>query len=220
MGDAQTCTRFSAYDANDFCTKFNTYKDPRSQYPATCTVGEAKQTTKDLLNLISNIGSLKKQAALLSRSSSVDSTSAGQLRDTINQFCCTYAAKQRLQTDLHSATEAYNVAKDRAKSVQKPTRDVSPYGTYVPFGRSLRTDSAPILLVFILVFLIFSIGLLLNLGSIQLSYKSPGPGFFSYLINEITTAFQATSFMVLVPTILVSVGATAGIYYAITKQKS
>jgi len=205
-----------------FCTGFNTYRDSTSQYPDSCTAGEAKKTTKDLLTLIARIGSVQKQASVLSTSPSaiVDESAKSTLIATVNQFCCTYNAKQRLQTELHDATEAHNVAKDRAKSVQKPTRDVSPYGTYVPFGRSLRTDSAPLLLVFSLVFLIFSTGLLLNLGSIQLSYKSSGPGFFTYFIEQIVTSFQMTSGWVLVPTILVSVGATAGIYYAITKQKS
>jgi hypothetical protein len=202
--------------ATVFCSRFtDVTKNPFTSTDFSCRAGDAKVVTADLLSLISNIGSLKQQTTTV-----VDQSVHTNTANRIKEFCCTVEAKKKLQLDLYSATEAYNVAKDRAKSVQKPTRDVSPYGTYVPFGRSLRTDSAPLLLVFILVFLIFSTGLLLNLGSIQLSYKSPGPGFFSYLINEITTAFQATSFIVLVPTILVSVGATAGIYYAVTKQKS
>ena len=216
MGD---CTTFSGYDANDFCIKFNKYKDASSQYPASCTPGEAKKTTAELLTLISSIGSLKKQASVLP-SGSLDETTNTNLKTAVNQFCCTYAAKKQLQADLETATEEYNVANDRANSVEKPTRDVSPYGTYIPFGRPLRTDSAPLLLVFTLIFLIFSIGLLLNIGSIQLSYKSPGPGPFYYFIQEVITSFQTTSWSVLVPTILVSVGATAGIYYALQKQKS
>jgi hypothetical protein len=209
--------------ATVFCNQFtDATQNPFSSTDFSCKAGDVKVVTADLLTLFSNIGAVKTQASGLSATSSarVDESVSSTLVTAIKQFCCTVKQKQTLQSDLYTATEAYNVAKDRAKSVQKPTRDVSPYGTYVPFGRSLRTDSAPLLLVFSLVFLIFSTGLLLNLGSIQLSYKSSGPGFFTYFIEQIVTSFQMTSGWVLVPTILVSVGATAGIYYAITKQKS
>jgi hypothetical protein len=74
------------------------------------------------------------------------------------------------------------------------------------------------LLAVSLTFIILSLGMILNLSSIQIAYKGApggGPSFFDALYFS----YQQTSWTILALTAVLSAGAAGGIYYAIQKTR-
>lgn len=135
----------------------------------------------------------------------------------MNDFCCAMWARNEYEQRFNEAKQDYDIAKNRIDSVRNPPANLSYYGTLIPFARPLRSDSVPILLGTSLVFLILALGMLLNLGNVQLAYVGPrsyGPGFLTQLVDS----FRQTSGIVIGITILASAGVAVGIYYGILKK--
>ena len=203
-----------------FCETFNAQQADDKQFPFQCDVNTSQRSLQEVLRLISNIGQYDATLKKLSNSevdaNRTDLTNA--LQSNVYTFCCAAAERQRVNEMLEDAKEDYEVAKNRVKSVRDPAAAVSDRGTSFPFGRSLRPDSVPILLTVTLSFLILSLGLILQLGNIQIAYKGPvsvGPSFFEVLAQS----YESTNKWLLIIIALLAAGGAAGIFYAITKNK-
>ncbi len=206
-------------DWKSTCEAFNQFTT--TQYPNSCTLASAK-TVKDMMALSATVSRLRgKQAALGSdyqdgNPNARTSDDRAALKTAMNDFCCAMWARNEYDQRYKEAQTDYDIAKRRVESVRNPPANLSYMGTVIPLPRPLRSDSVPILLITSLVFCILALGMLLNLGNVQLAYVGPrsyGPGFFQMLAES----FRQTSWMVLAITVVVSAGLAGGIYYAIQK---
>lgn len=205
-------------DWDSFCKSFNPNQDVDKLYPSQCDRQSSTKTTGEILQLISDISKLKGD---LDRGgdayiSGNQSTLSNTVRTNVQSFCCILNARKTAEQQLETAREEYAIAQQRVSSIRKPEAGVSSFGTRVPFGRPLRTDSVPILLAVSIAFIILSLGMILNLSSIQIAYKAPpggGPTFF----DSLYISYQQTTWTILAITAILSAGAAGGIYYAIQK---
>jgi len=200
-----------------FCSDFRT--NYITSFPtgvsATCTPAQQLKTTSDVFTLISKIGADNSAAQALSGASRSGSATEALVTNAL-KFCCTIENKKKIETQLLQAKEDNAVAKARVASVQNPAGDISPKGTTFPFGRPLRSDSVPILLACSLAFLILSMGLLLNLNSIEIAYTSPGgfPNFYQQLIDS----WNMTSWAIIGVTTAGAAAVAGGVFYYIYKR--
>lgn len=193
------------------CISFNTYQDDGLRYYNDCKLSTSKKSVKDILDLAQKVGSLKQKTQVAGYVASEEDKVL--LKRSMNDFCCAMWAREDLQERHGQAVQDMDVAKRRVEAIQNPPNHLSYFGTVVPFGRPLRPDSVPILLSISIVFLILSLGLLLNLGNIQLGFSGiggTGPSYFS----EVGSYFQETNRTVLILTVLVSMAVGGGIFYA------
>lgn len=204
------------------CKTFSdNYQEATNSFPDTCNLQTAK-SVKDIVELSQRVNTLKARTDNLdyAQTDATTVTNDGQtLKSAMKDFCCAIESRNDLQQRYIDAKKDYDIAKQRVDTVRYPPAQVSYLGTVVPFGRPLRSDSVPILLATTLVFVILGLGLLLNLGNIQLAYVGPrayGPGFFQQLVDS----YRQTSWTVLLITIAASSAAAIGIYYAIKKKDS
>jgi hypothetical protein len=205
-------------DWDTICRNFNPLQDANKLYPSQCDRQVSTKTTEEILQLVSNISNMKGDIdrggdAYINANLPVLSST---IRNQVQSFCCVMNARKTAEQQLQEAKEEYAIAQARVKSLRSPEAEVSSFGTRVPFGRPLRTDSVPTLLAVTITFIILSLGMILNLSSIQIAYKAPpggGPSFFQTLYFS----YQQTSWMVLGLTAILSAGAAGGIYYAIQK---
>jgi hypothetical protein len=200
------------------CRNFNSLQDTNKLFPSQCDRQSSTKTTEEILQLVSEISKLKGDidrggdTYINANLGSLSST----IKNNVQSFCCVLQARKTAEQQLQEAKEEYAIAEGRVKSLRKPEADISVFGTRVPFGRPLRTDSVPVLLAVTITFIILSLGILLNLSSIQLAYKAPpggGPSFFQNLYFS----YQQTSWTVLGITAILSAAAAGGIYYGIQK---
>jgi hypothetical protein len=205
-------------DWDTICRNFNPLQDTDKLYPSQCDRQASTKTTQEILQLVSDISKLK--GDLDRGGDSYINTNLSSLSDVVKgkvqSFCCVLNARKTAETQLQQVKEEYAIAQQRVASLRKPEAGVSYFGTRVPFGRPLRTDSVPILLAVTIAFIILSLGMILNLSSIQIAYKTPpggGPSFF----DSLYFSYQQTSWMILAITVVLSAGAAGGIYYGIQK---
>ncbi len=80
-----------------------------------------------------------------------------------------------LQNEISTKQSQYDVAKERANSIQNPEQKTSDYEGWFPLGRSMRSTSLFILIGFSIFFILFFFGLLMSfLGfQVQLSWTLP-----------------------------------------------
>lgn len=205
-------------DWDTFCKGFNPLQDVTKLYPSQCDAQASTKTTGQILELISDISKLKGD---LDRGGDVyisanQTNLSDNVKGKVQSFCCVLNARKTAEQQLETAKEEYAVAQERVKSIRKPEAGVSQFGTRVPFGRPLRTDSIPTILAVSIAFIILSLGMILNLSSIQIAYKAPpggGPTFF----DSLSISYQQTSWTVLGLTAVLSAAAAGGIYYGIQK---
>jgi hypothetical protein len=206
-------------DWNSICQGFNTYQDSDKTFSESCATVADKplsEALNDIIQLSGNIKPLNDRIVAAGQSYTPTGSDKALLKQSMKVFCCIKRKQGELQTKYSEAKQDHDVAKQRVESIRNPPADVSYLGTFVPFGRPLRSDSVPVLLSISLVFLILALGMLLNLGNIQLAYvgaRGYGPGIF----EQIVMSFRETSWMVLLLTVVGSVGVAAGIYYGIKK---
>jgi hypothetical protein len=202
------------------CESFNQYTDNTAQYPNICTLASAKSEKE--MKLFERVNRLKGKIDALGGEYTETNTSAQinndrvVLKQAMSDFCCSMWARNEYKQRQKDAQEDYEVSKYRVESVRNPPAKLSYLGTVIPLPRPLRPDSVPILLIISLVFLIMALGMLLNLGNVQLAYVGPrsyGPGFLTQLMDS----YQQTSWMVLLITVVVSAGSAFGVYYGIQK---
>lgn len=191
-------------DWKSFCANYYKIQTDETPPQPGCTNGA--KTNVDILNLVKTIGALTGYSS----SSAVDTA--------INSFCCTMVNKEDLQAKLVTAREEYTVAKLRADNIQNPPSDVSNRGTRFPFGRPLRPEAAPILLLFTFAFMIVSFGMLLTLQNVQIVYATSGIGPFAWL-EILKGEFQVMSWSALGITTGLSAAAAVGVFYAIAKTR-
>ncbi len=206
-------------DWDTICRNFNTLQDTNKLFPSQCDRQSSTKSTEEILRLVSEISNLKGDLdrggdAYINANLTPLSTT---IKDKVQSFCCVLQARKTAEQQLQEAKEEYAIAEGRVKSLRKPEADVSVFGTRVPFGRPLRTDSVPILLAVTITFIILSLGILLNLSSIQLAYKAPPGGGLGLFFQNLYFSYQQTSWMVLGITVILSAAAAGGIYYAIQK---
>ena len=207
-------------DWDTICRNFNSLQDENKVYPSQCDTQSSTKTTGEILQLISDIS---KRKGDLERGGDTYinanlSTLSDSVKTQVQSFCCVLNARKTAGQQLQNAKEEYAIAQSRVASIRKPETGISSFGTRVPFGRPLRTDSVPILLAVSLTFIIISLGMILNLSSIQIAYKGApggGPSFFDTLYFS----YQQTSWTILALTAVLSAGAAGGIYYAIQKTR-
>lgn len=171
---------------------------------------------KDMMALSQTVNNLSGKISQQSGTYNASESDKQTLRDSMNTFCCAMWARNEYEQRYKDAKQDYDIAKNRIDSVRNPPANLSYLGTLLPFPRPLRSDSVPILLGISLVFLILALGMLLNLGNVQLAYVGPrsyGPGF----LTQLADSFRQTSWMVIAITMLLSAGAAGGIYYGIQK---
>jgi hypothetical protein len=171
---------------------------------------------KDMMELSRNINNLASKISLQAGTYTTSAADEQTLKQSMNDFCCAMWARNEYEQRYKESKEDYAIAKHRIESVRNPPANLSYFGTLMPFPRPLRSDSVPILLGISLVFLILALGMVLNLGNVQLAYvgsRSYGPGF----LTQLEESFRQTSWMVIAITIVVSAGAAGGIYYGIQK---
>jgi hypothetical protein len=207
-------------DWDTICRNFNSLQDTDKLYPSQCDRQSSTKTTEEILQLVSDISKLKgdlERGGDTYINANRVALSDG-VKNRVQSFCCLMNARKTAEQQLQEAKEEYAIAQARVKSLRKPEADVSSFGTRVPFGRPLRTDSVPILLAVTITFIIVSLGMILNLSSIQIAYKAPPAGGLSFFQN-VYFSYQQTSGMVLGLTVLLSAGAAGGIYYAIQKTR-
>lgn len=201
------------------CKKFtdDNLQDDNKRYPNSCNMGSAK-TVKDLIELSQTISQLKGKIDYMGNNYSASESDKLILKDSMKDFCCAMWARREYQRRYLEAEEDYKIANQRVESVRNPPANLSYMGTIVPLARPLRSDSVPMLLITSLVFLILGLGLLLNIGNVQLAYVGPrsyGPSFF----ERLSDSFRQTSWAVLGITIVLSAGLAGGIFYAIQKTR-
>jgi hypothetical protein len=202
-------------DWKSTCETFNQYTT--TQYPNNCTMASARPV-KDMMALSQTINTLAGKITSLGQTYSTTEDDKATLRNSMNTFCCAMWARNEYDERYKEAKQDYDIAKNRVDSLRNPPANLSYFGTLMPFPRPLRSDSVPVLLGISLVFLILALGMLLNLGNVQLAYVGPrsyGPGFLSQLGDS----FRQTSWMVIAITMAVSAGAAGGIYYGIQKTR-
>lgn len=209
-------------DWNTFCTKFNTSQDDDKQFPDKCDANQSNKTTGEILQLISDIstlrGTLEKGGDSFINSQQRDLSRA--VREKVYSFCCVMNARKQTEARLTTAKNDYEVAKGRVKSLRNPPADLSYLGTTVPFGRPLRTDSVPILLAISIALIIMSLGMILNLSSIEIAYKIPStPSYFQMILSSLYYSYQQTNWQILAITAILSAGVAGGIYYTIQKTR-
>jgi hypothetical protein len=177
-------------------------------------------SSSDILQLIATIKNNTESSS--STSKSVLASSATQLQTAATQFCCTLQNNNTLKSELLKAKEHLAIAQTRAKSTQNPAKDISAMGFKFPLGRPLRPTSVPFLIGFIFFFIIMSFALLLNLGSIQISYTSGSSsyGFVSRILSTLRESYYNSSWITIIVVSLVSMGIGAGIYYGANKSKN
>jgi len=175
-------------------------------------------SSSDILQLITTI----KNNTENNRSKSVPQSGATPLQTAAMQFCCTLQNNNTLKSELLNAKEHLAIAQTRAKSTQNPGKDISAMGFKFPLGRPLRPTSVPFLIGFILFFIIMSFALLLNLGSVQISYTSGSSsyGFGSRILSTLRESYYNSSWITIIVVSLVSMGIGAGIYYGVNKSKN
>jgi hypothetical protein len=80
-----------------------------------------------------------------------------------------------LQNEISTKQSQYDVAKERANSIQNPEQKTTDYEGWFPLGRSMRSTSLFILIGFSIFFILFFFGLLMSfLGfQVQLSWTLP-----------------------------------------------
>jgi len=203
--------------ADSFC-KTLTYTpsgtETAQSFPDFCS----SVSSSDILQLITTI----KNNTENNRSKSVTQSGATALQTAAMQFCCTLQNNNTLKSELLNAKEHLAIAQTRAKSTQNPGKDISAMGFKFPLGRPLRPTSVPFLIGFILFFIIMSFALLLNLGSIQISYTSGSSsyGFGSRILSTLRESYYNSSWITIIVVSLVSMGIGAGIYYGVNKSKN
>ena len=197
------------------CISFNNYQDDGLRYYNDCQVSTSKKSVKDILDLAQRVGSLKQKTEVANYEASEEDKTL--LKRSMNDFCCAMWAREDLQGRYKDAVQDIEVAKRRVEAVRNPPNNLSYFGTVVPLGRPLRSDSVPILLGLSILFLILTLGMLLNLGNIQLGFSGTsggvGPGYFS----QLGSYFQETNKTVLGITILASIAVGGGLFYAFLK---
>ena len=196
------------------CISFNEYTDNTAQYPNICTIGSAKSAKE--LKLFETVNTLKVKIDALGGDYVGTNDDRTALKGAMSDFCCSMWARNEYKQRQKDAQEDYDVSKYRVESVRNPPAKLSYLGTVIPLARPLRPDSVPILIIISLVFLIMALGMLLNLGNVQLAYVGPrsyGPGFLTQLMDS----YQQTSWMVLLITVVASAGSAFGVYYGIQK---
>jgi hypothetical protein len=208
-------------DWDTICRNFNSLQDTNKLYPSQCDRETSTKSTEQILDLISQISKFKGE---LDRGGDTYinqnlSNLSNSVKSNVQSFCCVLNARKTAQQQLQDAKDEYAIAEARVKSVRKPESDISFFGTRVPFGRPLRTDSVPILLAVSISFIILSLGMILNLSSIQLAYKAPPGDGLSLFFQNLYISYQQTSWLVLAITVVLSAGAAGGIYYAIQKTR-
>ena len=171
---------------------------------------------KDMMALAQTVNNLSGKISSMGQNYGATEDDKETLRTSMNDFCCAMWARNEYEQRYKEVQQDYDLAKHRIESVRNPPANLSYFGTLIPLPRPLRSDSIPILLSITLVFIILALGMLLNLGNVQLAYVGPrsyGPGFLSQLGDS----FRQTSWMVLGITIVASAGLASGIYYGIQK---
>jgi hypothetical protein len=206
-------------DWDTICRNFNPLQDTNKLFPSQCDRQSSTKTTEEILQLVSDIAKLKGDLDRGGDSYINDNatTLSNTIKNQVQSFCCVMNARKTAEQQLQDAKEEYAVAQGRVKSLRKPEADISSFGTRVPFGRPLRTDSVPFLLAVTITFIILSLGMILNLSSIQIAYKAPPGGGLGLFFQNLYFSYQQTSWMVLGLTVVLSAGAAGGIYYAIQK---
>jgi hypothetical protein len=207
-------------DWDTICRNFNSLQDSNKVYPSQCDTQSSTKTTGEILQLVSDISKRKGDLdrggdAYINANLPLLSES---VKSQVQSFCCVLNARKTAGQQLQTAKEEYTIAQSRVASIRKPEAGLSPFGTRVPFGRPLRTDSVPVLLAVSLTFIIVSLGMILNLSSIQIAYKAApggGPSFF----DSLYISYQQTTWTLLALTAVLSAGAAGGIYYAIQKTR-
>jgi hypothetical protein len=205
-------------DWDTICRNFNPLQDTDKLYPSQCDRQSSTKTTQEILQLVSDISKLKGDldrggdSYITNNQASLSTV----VKEKVQSFCCVLNARKTAEAQLQQVKEEYAIAQGRVASIRSPEAGVSFLGTRVPFGRPLRTDSVPVLLAVSITFIIVSLGMILSLSSIQIAYKAPpggGPSFF----DSLYFSYQQTSWMILALTVVLSAGASGGIYYAIQK---
>lgn len=201
-------------DWKSTCLNFNQYQDSDKLFDGSCSYTTAGKTIKDFVDMGNQATTLKARVNATDYVLTQDDQQI--LRNKMNEFCCAMWMRNDIQNHYNDAKQDLEVAKKRVEVTRNPPADVSYLGTYVPFGRPLRSDSVPVLIGVTLTFLILSLGLLLNLGNVQLAYVAPrsyGPSFFQNLVES----FRETSWPLLGITVAASAAVAGSIYYGIQK---
>ena len=176
------------------------------------------KSVKDMMALAQTVNNLSGKITLMGQNYGATEADKQTLTTSMNDFCCAMWARNEYEQRYKEAKQDYDLAKQRIESVRNPPANLSYLGTLIPLPRPLRSDSIPILLGITLVFLILALGMLLNLGNVQLAYVGPrsyGPGF----ITQLTDSFRQTSWMVIAITIAASAAVAGGIFYGIKKNR-
>jgi hypothetical protein len=213
-------------DWKSFCESFNSKQAFEKRFPNQCDTNTSRKSLSEIFSLFTNIleYDTNLQAITPLRLSAMTDASGAKLLEDFNatlknnvySFCCAVDERYSLNNTLKDAKENYEVANGRVKSVRDPAAGISDRGTSFPFGRPLKVDSVPILLMVTISFLILSLGMLLQLGNIQISYTGPlsvGPSFFEMLYES----YQTTNKWFILIIALGAGGIAAGIFYAIQK---
>lgn len=200
-------------DWRTFCSQFP--NDLDKTYPTSCNPATAKSSLKDILDLTSNIKIANQQLNSVSFS---DPTQKGNaeisLKEKVRDFCCAMEIREQANQRLKQSQEDYNVAKARVESIRNPTTGITRYGTTFPLGRSLRSDSVPVLMFFIFFFLLISVGMILNLNHVILIWNRPiSITIFQRIYESFAQASWAYNLLLIGASFLVAFG----IYYGISK---
>lgn len=206
-----------------FCLSQNQYQEIDKRFPESCSRTAQSKTLQDVLTQYKKVVSLQSTLAAhpVTNTGGWYDISGADVQRTLNEavhdFCCTYKAKKELQTRLERVQTEYETAKHRADVTRDPAADIYDNGTTVPFGHPLRSSSILFLLIAIALFTILSLALLLDLGNVQILYRSsaiPGsPSIFTRLLES----FRQSSWLFILLLVAGSGGIATGIYFAIAK---
>lgn len=193
-------------DWNTFCTNFETASGADISNCATANIKD----TAGFYGIFPKVAKDKTDSA----DSGKLTTAKADIIDRVKEFCCTLRNKQTLTQSLLKAREDNQVAKARVASQRNPAGQLSDLGTTFPFGRPLRPDSVPLLLASTLILFIMSLGVLLNLNSIEIAYTAPG-GFTFF--TSLYDSYMNTSNTMLTLIVAGSAATSAGLFYAVYK---
>lgn len=209
--------------ADTFCLSQNQYQEIDKRYPDTCSRDYQSKTLQDVMAQYKKVVSLQSLLAAhpVTNDGGWYDISGADVKQTLNQavhdFCCTYKAKKELQTRAERVKTEFSTAKHRADVTRDPAADINDNGTTFPFGRPLRTSSVLFLLIAIALFTILSLALLLDLGNVQLLYRSSANVGAPSMLSRFIDSFRQSSWLFLITLVAISGGIATGIYFAIAK---
>lgn len=217
----------------NWCDGLNTYytgNDATYKFPAICgksvslsnpalqfDVNEYPIEDENNFTIVNGPSWLSNQISILAGLPTIPSSNA--IMPKAIRYCCTVHNNIKKKEELIKAKQDFEISSTRVEVTREPAANVSRYGTHFAFGKPLRFSTIPFLIAISIFFLVISIGILMQIGGMQISISSSGPSFFSTLIETFKNSWSQTESSFKIGLIAISVAVGAVGYYGADKLR-